>query len=466
MAFSKKHFETLKNCYLIKPEGDRSKSYYCRRDGEVTEIEQEDGTGLPAIYFRKNLKDDVSLLVKEVGIELRKNHVTGVSDLLAEAVIILGIGYRQTSKVVSLEEVLDNFDDIEATIFVGIPTMAVMMSDPTNFMLGVPVGRFVIGGVANVNYHRRFEKSPPTLNPTEQKGSPKASAWIMREPIICRVISAAFDESLTRAVKQRYLGYLTTDVLKGFKSDFQADQSILSALGAATIDIEAIFRLEHLQFAIDFGPLGKSEFTTIRAGAGRSIPDNLLEIAEKDAVLKRLIADKPIGSCPDIDRLLGTYSRFLLKAKAHETSSRPSEAFIHYVFALDLALGGKQDTTKNTTRRSAAIYSSATGKPFKLAEKELRALFDSRSKYVHEGVEVPEQEFDLLLKICGMVTECLLRSRHATHANNERFITEYWHPRLDLIVAAMNAGADLGDAIFYIECGISQPEKAVSSAIH
>ena len=466
MTFSKKHLETLKNCYLIKPGVDRRKSFYCLRQGQVTEINNEEGNGIPTIYFRKVLKDDLFLLIKDLGIALRKNRVTGASDFLAEAVIILFIAYRQTSKVVSLEQVLDNCVDVDATIFVGIPTMAVMMSDPSSFIKGVPVGRFMIGGVANINHRRRFESPNKVLTDKTQNGSPKACAWIMRQPLSCRVIAAAFDESLIAEARECYLGFVTTGLSKQFKSDFEADQSIPCALGAAAIDTDVIFALEHLQLAIDFGPLGKSEYMIINSGAGDSIPENLWLIGEKDAALKRFIAEKPLGFCPDIDRLLGTYSRFLLKAKSHETSSRPSEAFIHCVFALDLALGGKHDTTKNTTRRSAAIYSCATGTSFQSAEKELRALFDARSKYVHEGVEVPEQKFELLLQICGKVTECLLLARHATLSNKERFITEHWYPRLDLVVAALNAGIDLGDSVFYSECGIKQPTKITSNTLH
>lgn len=466
MAFSKKHLDTIRNCYLLRPKGNRSKGFCCLIDGEVFEVEATEKAGRASIYFRRNFKDDLLSLIKEVTIGLQKNRITGASNNLAEAVVILCIAYRQISEVVTLEKVLSEFADIEATIFVGIPTMAVIMSDVKNFLRGVPVGRFVIGGNSNVEHYKRFEKHSAEHNENERNGPPKSGAWIMREPLTCRVISAAFDESLSSEARDSYLALVTANLSKQFKSDFEADQSIPAALGAAVIDSDVLFGLEDLQLKIDFGILGISEYTIVKSGAGLSIPDNLSEMGEKDAVAKRLIAGMPLGSCPDIDRLLETYSRFLLKAKSHETSSRPSEAFIHYVFALDLALGGKSDTTKNTTRRSAAIYSGASGTPFKSAEKELRALFDARSKYVHEGIEITEQDFILLRQICGMVTECLLRSRHATLADNKRFVSDYLYPRLDLVVAAMNAGVELGDGIFYKECGIKQPAKAVSSEHH
>lgn len=466
MAFTKKHLDAQKNCYLIKPEGDRCRGFNCLRYGEVTDVEPGEGTGLAAIYFRRTVKDDLLSLVHEVEIELRKNYVTGASSDLAEAVIILSIAYRQTQQFVSLDKILSDYADVETTTFVGIPTMAVYASDPVNLLAGVQVGRFSIGGIANVEHKRRFKKRTMTREVKGQDGLPQACAWIMREALTCRVISAAFDESLARDIRERYLGHLTSDLSKGFKADFEADQCIPAALGASAIDSDAFFEIEHLQLAIDFGTLGTSEHLVVPFGVGRSIPADLRKIGEKNTVLKRFISDKPFGSCPAIDRLLKTYSRFLLRAKSHETNGRASEAFIHCIFALDLALGGKQDTTKNITRRAAAIYSGASGTPFKSAEKELREFFDARSKYVHEGVEVPEQKFALLLQVCGVVTECLLRSRHATYSNHERFITDYWYPRLDLVVAAMNAGADLGDALFYSECGVKQPEKVVVSVIH
>ena len=100
-----------------------------------------------------------------------------------------------------------------------------------------------------------------------------------------------------------------------------------------------------------------------------------------------------------------------------------------------------------------------------MAEKELRSIVDARSKYVHEGAEISVEKISLLLQICSLIAECLLRARASTNASSEKFITEHWYPRLDLLVAAMIAGVELTSEHFR-ECGVREPSGAVPKVVH
>ncbi len=435
--------------------------------GEIAEIEgtPEGSKGLPAIYLRKAHREDFLNLLRETEIELRKNQIFGGSSQLAESVLVLNIAYRQTDTPIPLEQMLGKYQDVEATTFIGIPFMAVIMSGQTEpLLLGVKVGRFMVGGRALHQHHKLFEQSAAASRDSGTPDVPTAGSWIMREPIACRVLSAAFDKSLASDVREHHLGILALYLAKAFQSDLAFDQSVPVALGAPAFDTNALFSLNHLRIDVSFGEHGSTSQILLNDGS-RSIPRNITEIELKDRIFRNLQGDQPLGSCPDVDRMLRTFSTFLLKAKAHETGSRPSDAFIHCVFALDLALGGKQDTTKNITRRAAVIYSAASGVPFKAAERELRAIFDARSKYVHEGTEIADEKFSLLLKICSLIAECLLRARTSNEARSERFITEHWYPRLDLLVAAMIAGVELSSNHF-LECGVQAPSVAVPKSVH
>ncbi len=95
----------------------------------------------------------------------------------------------------------------------------------------------------------------------------------------------------------------------------------------------------------------------------------------------------------------------------------------------------------------------------------MKDIFNARSKYVHRGEEISDEKFSLLLKICSLIAECLLRSRVSNEARSEKFITESWHPRLDLLVAAMNAGVELSSEHF-LECGVIAPSAVVSELVH
>jgi hypothetical protein len=467
MTISKKSIEVLKNSFLVRPGEERRKQMLRFQHGQFTEIEgAPEGAGaLPAIYLRRIYKEDFSSLLRETEIELRKNQIFGASSMLAESALILNIAYRQTDTPISLENMLGMVQEVDTTTFIGIPAMAVIMSgQDESLLLGFRVGRFMVGGHALYQHYKLFEQSAKETQNSGKQDVPIAGSWIMRDPISCRVLAAAFDKSLVSEVRELHLGQLAGCLAEAFKSEFALDQSIPVALGAPAFDTNTLFSLNHLRIDVTFGTQGSSSQILLNHGS-QTIPANIGELGLKNGVLAELQGDKPLGAFPDVDRMLGTFSRFLLKAKAHEIGSRSSDAFIHCVFALDLALGGKQDSTKNTTRRAAAIYSAATGVRFKDAEKELRAIFDARSKYVHEGTEISNEKFLLLLEICSFIAECLLRARASTGAEGPKFITEHWYPRLDLLVAAMIAGVQLSREHF-LECGAKVASISPSTLIH
>jgi hypothetical protein len=467
MTISKKSIEVLQSCYLVSPGDDRKRQMLRFQHGEMAEIGSAplESGGLPAIYFRKSQKEDFLSLLKETEVALRKNKIFGASPQLAESVLVLSIAYRQTDTRVTLEQMVEEHQDVEATMFIGIPPMAVLLSgEAEQLILGFRIGRFEIGGGANFKHQLIFEASLPDSKNSDAPALPKVGAWIARSYTACRIISAAFDKSLPNSVRDHHLGHLSLPIFKDFKSEFSNDQSIPVALGAPAFDADALFSLHELRVDVAFGKLASTSNILLNHG-NKTIPANISEIRLKSQLLIELQGESPLESCPDIDRVLGTFARFLLKAKAHDTGSRTSDAFIHCVFALDLALGGKQDPTKNTTRRAAVIYSNSAGISFKAAEKELREIFDARSKYVHDGIEISGQKFALLLEICSLVAECLLRVRLAHGAEGEKFITEHWYPRLDLLVAAMIAGVELGSEHF-LQCGLKSLPKPELKLIH
>src|SRR5258706_15784196 len=121
MTITKTSIEALKNCFLFKPSKEQTKRFLRFQHGQITEIEDstEEPKGLPAIYLRKTHEAEFMNLLRATEIELRRNHISGASSLLAESVLVLNIAYRQIDAKFSLEQMLGEYQEVEATIFIG-----------------------------------------------------------------------------------------------------------------------------------------------------------------------------------------------------------------------------------------------------------------------------------------------------------------------------------------------------------
>ena len=121
--------------------------------------------------------------------------------------------------------------------------------------------------------------------------------------------------------------------------------------------------------------------------------------------------------------------------------------------------GGDQETTKTISRRAAAIHSACSGVPFLEAEKAMKEIYRMRSKYVHAGVTVRALDTSTLSTICKEVTESLLRVRLQDDAVESNFAIAVWHPRLDLLAAAMRVNAKINPEN-YEKCGLTPPKNS------
>lgn len=299
MTIEKNSIEFLKNCFLVRPGEDRRKKMLRFQHGELAEIDgtPQDTKGLPAVYLRKSYRDDFLNLLIEVEIALRKNKIFGASKLLAEAVLVMSIAYRQTTKPISLGHILSDYLNVEATAFVGIPFLAVIMTGQSEpFLRGVRMGRFVLGGNALHQHRTLFSKSPiEKSNSNSSALEIEHAFWMMRDAFDCRVLSAAFDALLTSDYRNLYLSNLASDLVKEFKADFAQDQGIPVALGAPAFDLNSLFSLNQLQIGAAFGGHGSISLTLVNDGS-RSISSNIAELDLKERFFRKLEGKNPIGT--------------------------------------------------------------------------------------------------------------------------------------------------------------------------
>lgn len=157
----------------------------------------------------------------------------------------------------------------------------------------------------------------------------------------------------------------------------------------------------------------------------------------------------PLADDSEFAKTAQTFGRFVRRAKEHFNEDRRDEAFLHLIISLDLLFGERDKATISVTDRAAVATHIAAGRVFEEQVKELKTLYDHRSRYVHQGASVPEDAYEEAKKVCEEVIRTLLRARLSFAAGTRAD----WLKKLDFFAAARRAGENLAD-IDFMKAGI------------
>ncbi|MEQ8278860.1 MAG: hypothetical protein RMA76_30180 [Deltaproteobacteria bacterium] len=135
------------------------------------------------------------------------------------------------------------------------------------------------------------------------------------------------------------------------------------------------------------------------------------------------------------------YTSFLQRAQRHRWGGRPQEGFLHFVIALDLLLGLEGQSTQSVSARTATLVHRAFGRTLGEQKVILKRLYNSRSKYVHEGRLPPEGEDDEVEAICVEVLWALLAASRAGEVED----VHDWIRQIDFVTSALDAGRTPSD---------------------
>jgi Apea-like HEPN len=241
-----------------------------------------------------------------------------------------------------------------------------------------------------------------------------------------------------------YFECLTRNLQDSFRHEFQVAQEVLVAFGAPYLDLDrpqvwnggtfvSIYQKIGKNYSGYFCPLGMWVSIDF-AQADRRVPAKAEE-------LKKNFSFAGLDSS-EIRQTLGTYCRFILKAKVYESENRWDEAFLHYVIALDLLFGEKDASTQKVSKRTAIVVSRALSEEFLSIINRMKMVYEKRSKYVHAGISVSDEDMELVRPIIKEVLFCLLRLQSVQNNKKQGFI-EAWLKSLDYFIAAAEAGKEI-----------------------
>ncbi|PZO59283.1 MAG: hypothetical protein DCF15_04200 [Phormidesmis priestleyi] len=243
-----------------------------------------------------------------------------------------------------------------------------------------------------------------------------------------------------------YFDSLTQNLQDDFRHKFRTSQEVLVVAGAPYVNLDLPQVLSGSTFVSVYQKIGKDK-SSYFCPLGMKIAIDFAQVDRhlpaKAEELKNKFAFTDLDNC-EIHQSLETYCRFVFKAKIYENENRRDEAFLHYVIALDLLFGEKDASTRKVSSRTALVVSRALGESFDETVKRMKSIYEKRSKYVHAGKSVLEQDIEQIRPIIKEVFFCLLRLQ-SVRGNRVQGFVESWLKNLDYFIAAVEAGKEIED---------------------
>ena len=267
-----------------------------------------------------------------------------------------------------------------------------------------------------------------------------------------------FDEPLVAGTRERWEHEAWESIVDGYFSlhnrvlfdefwtELVSVQSTLLALGAPFFDPRPLSRfVQHMSIAV-FDNLGRDRRSFVAPAGTGHLPINLANVHDHvpklREELKRSYDFERFDETP-LHRSIKLYTDFIGRARRHEIDGRISEAFLHFVIALELIFGDRQAIQKSVARRVAFITFGENRRSFHEQSGWIDNIYELRSRYVHNGVEIgDEARLDELRIVCKQVFECLMRfqARPPEGVARGENALKAWLLNLDYLAAGMLAG--------------------------
>lgn len=150
--------------------------------------------------------------------------------------------------------------------------------------------------------------------------------------------------------------------------------------------------------------------------------------------------------------LVRAVSSSVIRSSNHLSAQRIDESFLFQIIAIEQVFSEKENTTKVISNRTALIVNPMLKLEWGKAVKHVSDLYDRRSKLVHGGKSVSQENLLDAYDLANAVLRCLMRLCLRQESHQEGFHRQ-WLKRIDHLIAGIEAGKPPSDADL-IENGI------------
>lgn len=246
------------------------------------------------------------------------------------------------------------------------------------------------------------------------------------------------DNQLNNAF-QLYFEELQAYYIIQFKFEFSESQNLMTFYHRDFIDISewSTYSPWNITIFLNMGTSKKMGWIIPR------IERTLLNFQESDKryeELKKSLSDnfgKSIIKDMAEKKTINKFLEFSAKAQRHISRNRINEGFLHFIIAIDLLFGDKENTTNSITTKVAICVFQSLNMSFTKATKVIGNLYNIRSNYVHNGDEIKEEELAELERINKIIFEVLLRN------NTKTWNIENWLKKLKILISIEQAALEV-----------------------
>jgi transposase len=149
----------------------------------------------------------------------------------------------------------------------------------------------------------------------------------------------------------------------------------------------------------------------------------------------------------ELHQTIKNYVHFLSRAKKLYLENHIDDSFLNYIIALDLLLGDENELAKSVTLRTSVLTHKQFNNTYHQQKEKIKKLYKSRSKYVHEGKSVEENELNEIVEIVDEIFKCLMRLQNIKDAKEKKFRGK-WIKELDFLASSAETDRDISEENF------------------
>jgi hypothetical protein len=382
-----------------------------------------------------------------------------MTDRLADTLILIFLLMPREGEVtLDFERLTKGFADVDVTQFLFLPTSALMTYPKTNESPQHDIigffghGAFQYEPFAGDLFERvtyRFGRLGLT-SLVENLKKIFGCLALHREKVRTKVID--FDQlGFTghqspdiATLMQYYFDDVSAALFEQFWKAHLESQYVTAAAGADLLDrafLESLHGTSWLSIYWGLNILGVNgiiswitEETHLKANLALRVYSLGNELSRAE---ERMQAELGSGPYRKTSSLLN-FARLVARARELQNKSYVEESFTLLMVAIESLVAGRDSISDTLSRRVGALWAISADKSFQDCFKDVQRLYDSRSRFVHEGGAINVEALSVLQELCRLVFFAAYRSQARFVDYDEIKWKARWVSVLDYICACFD----------------------------
>jgi hypothetical protein len=152
-------------------------------------------------------------------------------------------------------------------------------------------------------------------------------------------------------------------------------------------------------------------------------------------------------------------------ARARELQNKGyiEESFTLLMVAMESLLAGRDSISDTLSRRAAALWAISEDKSFEECFREVQKLYDSRSRFVHEGCAISRDALSSLQEVCRLVFFAAYRSQARSADHDESAWKAKWASVLDYIRTCFDVGVPVNASAVEFSGALNRKPRQMQS---